>query len=208
MALNKLALKTALLNLFNSMSSDADNATFAQGLATALMNYVNSASVSTSDAGTIPAGVFAGSGSGNITCSMTGCKQKILDVCNAMNDEEEPKDNDYFAEGLGEAIEELADSAVIVTDVTGNTQVGSASVYTEGIARGSGLTISTSDLVSKLKDCFSDMWNNRGADPNTGNDDFATVLSDEVHKVFTTNGTVSTSGILNLEGSSGSGKLS
>lgn len=208
MALNKQTLKTNLLSLFVSMGSNSDNQAFASGLATILMNYVNSASVSTSDGGTVPAGVFAGSGSGTVACTSETCEDKILEVCNDMNDSEVETDDDYFAEGLGEAIEALADTAVIITSVTGYTQVGSTQVYTEGVAEGNGLSISTSSLVSALKDCFAEMWDKRSDEPNTGNEDFATVLSDEVHACFTASGTVSTSGVLNLEGSSGSGKLS
>lgn len=208
MALNKNTLKTNLVTMFSNMGSDANNETFAQNISDIIKDYVNAGTVSTSDSGTISAGVFTGSGSGTVTCTSTSCKNKILQVCNDMNNSEIETDDDYFAEGLGEAIEALADTAVILTQVTGYAQVGSASVFTEGVAEGSGLTIDTSSLVSALKTCFSDMWNNRSAEPNTGNDDFATILSDEVHKCFTASNTVSTSGTLNLAGSSGTGKLS
>lgn len=207
MALSKQTLKEGLLNLFDSMGSNADNEAFASRVSSLLASYLSAASVSTTDAGTVSAGAFEGSGTGSLTVTSADCKDTILDVCNAM-DGSDGKGNDYFAEGLGDAVQALADSAFITTSVTGQATSGSTVTELSGMATGEGLNISTSSLVSALKDCFSDMWDNRGDEPNTGNEDFAETLASEVHSLFTASGTVSTSGQLVLEGSTGSGKLS
>ena len=71
MAFSKSTLQTDILTVFNNMGSDATNDDFANGLANAVVAFVGTGQVSTTDAGTVPGGAFSGGGTGTLSVTAT-----------------------------------------------------------------------------------------------------------------------------------------
>ena len=70
MAFSKSTLQTDILTVFNNMGSNATNDDFANGLANAVVAFVGTGQVSTTDGGTVSGGAF--SGGGTVTTVVTG----------------------------------------------------------------------------------------------------------------------------------------
>lgn len=222
MALDKSSLQSDFKDVFSDML-ETENATdeyFAKGISEALVSYISGGQVATTDAGTVSAGTYAGSGSGKLTVESgcdeessedwTGCAKKILDACTYMK--EHAKDggfngSDYLAEKLGEAVQLMADEGEVSTDVKGTVTPPSGSPSTlNGSAKGT-IAVTTTALVSKLKETFSSMWSSRKDKDFDGNTEFAKTFATEVDTLYKA-GVISTDGQEALSGASGAGNIS
>lgn len=206
MAFVKSTLETALKAVFASMGSSGDNAVFANGISNAIVTFVGTGKVSTSDSGTVSAGYFEGSGEGSLTVTATKCAKKIKDACDLMTDS--AHGDNFLAEQIGEGIQQMADDGQVITTVTGTctTPQGTPITPYGGTANGT-IDCDSTDLISDLKTVFSDMWSNKDVSGYDGNSELATALADAVYD-FWTNGSVSTDGTGTIQGSSGSGTIS
>lgn len=209
MALDKSTLETAILNVFTSMT-DGSIDKFSDGITNAIVSFVSNGEVSTVDMGTITAGAFVGTGSGEISVTSTDCTKVLKNACKKMNgetSEDETYDDDYLAEQFGFALKAMSDNATVDTDVQGTvtTTTGATSTL-EGSASGSIACVSTS-LVTSLKTLFSTMYEKREETGYNGDSEFASTLADAIYS-FWTSGVISTNGSETLAGSIGVGALS
>ena len=215
MALDKDSLSSDILSVFNSMKSRAQSKTnpptntdFSNGISNAVVTYISKGEVSTNDSGTIPTGTYTdGKGKGKLTVTATNCAKIILDACDNMNSRN--RDDAYLAEEIGKALKKMADEGTVATTVTGGTMTppsGQPVTDYGGSAEGT-ISCNSTSLVSNLKTVFSEMNRRRNEENFDGNEYLADELASNIHS-FWTSGTVSTNGIGNLEGSSGSGSIS
>lgn len=215
MALDSEKLSSDILSVFNSMKDRAQSTTnpptdtdFSNGISNAVVTYISKGEVSTNDSGTIPTGTYTGGkGKGKLTVTATNCAKIILDACDNMNSKN--RDDNYLAEEIGKALKKMADEGTVATTVTGGTMTppsGQAVTGYGGSAEGT-ISCNSTSLVSNLKTVFSEMNRRREENNFDGNEYLADELASNIHS-FWTSGTVSTNGIGNLEGSSGSGSIS
>ena len=210
MPLVKATLQTALETLFSSMGDNATNKDFADGIANAVVAFVSTGTVSTTDAGTVTGGVFAGSGTGTITVTANDCSKIIQDACSYMLNKTDDKTFDgeaYLATELGKAFKKMSDDATVITTVTGTltTPSGATSVFA-GSAKGS-ISCNSTALEKNIKDVFSQMWSNREVEGYNGNKKLAEKIASEVDS-FWKSGIISTNGQGNLVGTTGTGSVS
>lgn len=203
MAFNVSTLQTALANTFASMTN-GDNQVFADGIANAVVAFVGTGQVTTSDAGTISAGVFTGAGTGTLTVTASGCSGIIKSACDKMKGA--PYDDNYLAEQIGAGLQKMADDGEVNTSVSGNAVPPSGgSVPTSGSAKGT-ISCDSTDLIQALKDVASLMYQNKDVQGFDGNAKYAEEIAKAVKDFFTA-GTISTDGQGALSGSSGSGTI-
>lgn len=197
-------LQASLLATFNSMK-DGQSITFAQGIATAVVTFVSTGLVTTTDVGAVSGGAFVGSGTGTITVTPTDCLNTIKNACDKMKDMTSGGD-DYLAQEIGKGLKQMADNGKVITTVVG-TMTTPAGVPTPmaGSANGSIKCVETA-LVQNLKLLFKEMYNKKDDDSYNGNMEFAKKLASEINTFWTT-GIVSTDGSANLSGSKGTGTV-
>lgn len=208
MAFSKSTLQIDILTVFNNMGSNATNDDFANGLANAVVAFVGTGQVSTTDVGTVPGGAFSGGGTGTLSVTATNCAKIIKDACEEMNNMTSGGNN-YLAEELGKAFKKMADEGTVTTTVTGTLTPPSPSPSITpygGSATGS-ISCNSTAMVQALKILFSNMYAHAGEDDYNGNLEFAKELATQLNN-FWTSGRISTSGEGNIEGSSGSGSIS
>lgn len=212
MALVKATLQQSLVILFNAMKNDTsgDPSIFANGLASAVVAYVATGIVSTTDGGTVTGGTYAGAGTGTLTVT-TACASQIITACNYMysqKDNESFDGNAYFAEKLGEALASQAEGGTVSCTVTGTLTPPSGTPITPypGVSTGS-ISVSSSSLVQSLKSTFSEMWNKREQEGFDGDAELAKTLASSIDSMYK-NGSISTDGQGNIAGSSGTGTIS
>lgn len=205
MALDKAQLQSDIEDVFESMT-DGNEDTFPNGISNAVVTFVSGGVVSTTDTGTLTGGTYAGSGTGSLSVTASACAAIIKAACTAMKTMTSGGD-DYLAEEMGKGFKKMADDGVVTTTVTGTLQPPSTPPITPygGTAKGS-ISCSEATLVSKLKLLFKKMYNQREEEGFDGNKEFAKELANEVN-LFYTSGTVSTDGLGNIAGSSGSGTM-
>ena len=209
MALDSETLQSTLYTLFSSMN-DGLSETFANGIAGAVVTFVSTGTVNTDDEGTVTGGTFEGSGNGTLTVTPTELASTLITACNTMKNMTEGGD-DFLAEQIGKGLKQMADNGKVNTTVKGTlTAPNEATSAMSGSAQGSIKCDSTS-LVKALKSLFKDMYDNREDKREDksydGNMEFAKKLASEI-KTFFTSGNITTKGLVSLEGSKGSGKLS
>lgn len=198
-------LQKDIKDVFDSMT-DGDNAVFANGIANAVVTFVGTGEVTTTDGGTVPGGSYVGSGTGSLSVTATKCAKTIKDACEAMMNMSSGG-NDYLAEQIGKGIKQMADDGVVTTTVTGTlTPPSSAPVTPYGGTATGTIECDEASLVSDLKAVFAQMWDNRGTDGYDGNLKFTEKLAQAVND-FWTSGAVSTDGEGNIEGSKGTGSI-
>ena len=208
MAFSKSTLQTDILTVFNNMGSNATNEDFANGLANAVVAFVGTGQVTTTDGGTVPGGAFSGGGTGTLSVTATNCAKIIKDACEEMNNMTSGGNN-YLAEELGKAFKKMADEGTVTTTVTGTLTPPSPSPSITpygGSATGS-ISCNSTAMVQALKILFSNMYTHAGEDDYNGNLEFAKELATQLNN-FWTSGRINTSGEGNIEGSSGSGSIS
>lgn len=203
MALNKDKLESDLSNVFSSMTS-GDNSVFSNGISNAVVTFVSGGVVTTTDSGTVSAGVFAGSGSGSITVTATACAKIIKDACDTMVNMTSGGDV-FLAQEIGKGIKKMADDAVVITSVKGTATAGTTTTTLSGTAKGT-ITCTEAPLVSALQTLFAKMLSNKEVEGYDGNADFAKELANAVD-TFYTGGQVKTDGQIALSGAKGIGTV-
>lgn len=208
MAFSKSTLQADILAVFNNMGSNATNDDFANGLANAVVAFVRTGQVSTTDVGTVPGGAFSGGGTGTLSVTATNCAKIIKDACEEMNNMTSGGNN-YLAEELGKAFKKMADEGTVTTTVTGTLTPPSPSppITPYGGSATGSISCNSTAMVQALKILFSNMYAHAGEDDYNGNLEFAKELATQLNN-FWTSGRISTSGEGNIEGSSGSGSIS
>lgn len=198
-------LQKDIKDVFDSMT-DGDNTVFANGISNAIVTFVGTGVVTTTDGGTVSGGVYVGSGQGSLSVTATKCAKTIKDACEAMMNMSSGG-NDYLAEQIGKGIKQMADDGQVTTTVTGTLTPPSSSPITPygGTAKGT-IKCNETALVSDLKDVFADMWNNHNSESYDGNLEFAKKLAQAVND-FWTSGLISTDGEGNIAGSKGTGSI-
>lgn len=198
-------LQKDIKDVFDSMT-DGDNAVFANGISNAIVTFVGTGVVTTTDGGTVSEGTYVGEGSGSLSVTATKCAKTIKDACEAMMNMSSGGD-DYLAEQIGKGIKQMADDGQVTTSVTGTLTPPSSSPITpyDGTAKGT-IECNEASLISDLKAVFAQMWDNHGSDSYDGNLEFAKKLAQAVND-FWTSGVVSTNGEGNIEGSKGTGSI-
>lgn len=207
MALNKAQLQSDFEDVFESMT-DGNEDTFPNGISAAVVTFVSGGVVSTTDAGTVTGGTYAGSGTGKLTVTASACAAIIKAACTAMKTMTSGGD-DYLAEEMGKGFKKMADDGVVTTTVTGvlTPPPPATPISPYGGAAKGTISCSEATLVSKLKLLFKKMYNQREEEGFDGNKEFAKELANEINS-FYTSGTISTDGQGNIAGSSGSGSIS
>ena len=207
-------LQDDLYSVFHNMTS-GDITEFSNGIANAIVDFVSTGKVTTTDAGDISAGVYAGKGEGSLSVQASGdakdpgCADIIKTACEKMWTDRNSGDygSDYLAEEIGKAVKKMADDGEVNTDVKGQvTPPGSSPQTLNGKAKGT-ITCSETALIAGLKKVFSDMWEDRNGEGYDGNLKFAEKLASEVNS-FWTSGVINTNGQGELEGSVGVGSIS
>ena len=201
-------LENDLKKVFSDMKDAGENVTvdmFTDGIAQACADFVQTGSVTTVDAGAIPAGAFTGSGTGQITVQASLLKSALDIACNAMAGMPEGGD-DVLANALGSGMFAMSGAAVVDTNIVG-TVVSPSGVPSPISGTGKGTIVCVqAPLVSSITSCFSLMKQNAGNEEFDGDSYFASELSKAV-LAYWTSGTITVNGLAPLVGSVGSGTV-
>ena len=201
-------LENDLKKVFSDMKDAGENVTvdmFTDGIAQACADFVQTGSVTTVDTGTIPAGTFTGSGTGQITVQASLLKSALDIACNAMSSMPEGGD-DVLANALGSGMFAMSGAAVVDTNIVG-TVVSPSGVPSPISGTGKGVIVCVqAPLVSSITSCFSLMKQNAGNEGFDGDSYFASELSKAV-LTYWTSGTITVNGLAPLVGSVGSGTV-
>ena len=201
-------LENDLKKVFSDMKDAGENVTidmFTNGIAQACADFVQTGSVTTVDAGAIPAGAFTGSGTGQITVQASLLKSALDIACNAMAGMPEGGD-DVLANALGSGMFAMSGAAVVDTNIVG-TVVSPSGVPSPISGTGKGVIVCVqAPLVSSITSCFSLMKQNAGNEEFDGDSYFASELSKAV-LAYWTSGTITVNGLAPLVGSVGSGTV-
>lgn len=204
MSLVVSTLKGDLKNCFDAMANDTsgDNTTFAKKVSKAVADYVSTGKVATIDAGTVSAGIFAGSGSGSISAEASIAQAIIYAACLAMANMT-TGGNDYLALQIATGIQTMMSAANVSTNVTGTVTLpnGATSPLT-GTAKGI-IACVQAPLYASLKTAFTSMENMTEG----GNEYMATQMATAID-TYLKAGVVSTAGQAALSGSVGAGTVS
>lgn len=201
-------LENDLKKVFSDMKDAGENVTvdmFTDGIAQACADFVQTGSVTTVDVGTIPAGTFTGSGTGQITVQASLLKSALDIACNAMAGMPEGGD-DVLANALGSGMFAMSSAAVVDTNIVG-TVVSPSGVPSPISGTGKGTIVCVqAPLVSSITSCFSLMKQNAGNEEFDGDAHFASELAKAV-LTYWTSGTITVNGLAPLVGSVGSGTV-
>lgn len=209
MALDKSDLSADILEVFNSMKDnyktegyDGDKE-FCEGLGKAFKDFGESGSISTTDAGTVSAGTFAGTGTGSLSLDSTETIKTLKSAVKAMK--EDGEDDDYLAGQIKKALQDMYDASDIVsTTVNGSITTSSGSVTIEGASGKGTIKCDFSSVESGLKTFFALMKN---IDNGKTDSDLANKIADLVYSAVKS-GVVSTNDEGEIEGASGAGTIS
>ena len=201
MSLDSSKLKNNLLDVFNNMT-DGDDSYFAKEVSAKIADYAESGTIATIDAGTIPAGVFAGSGNGSISLESSICEKIIYAACKAMA-AMNTGGNAYLAAQMALGIDTMMLAGEVKTTVTGTvTTPSGATSPTGGSAKGTFTGVSAT-LQSGFLAAFNSMDNMT----ENGNEYLAGQIATTV-TTYLKAGVIVTSGQGTISGSVGSGSMS
>lgn len=204
MSFNKAQLKKDIKNVFEDMQNDSD---FAEGLAKACKDFGESGEIITTDTGTVSSGVFAGSGSGNLTLSDSLMSEPIKTCCATMRTITTGGD-ELLANAIGSGILAMTSAGVVNTDVTGITTSPEGSIVPPSSGNAIGtITCQNTTLISNLIECFKNMRDKAFTEDFDGDDYFAKELADYINTYFTS-GIIATRGQGEISGAIGSGSIS
>jgi len=135
MALVVSTLKNDLVSAFQSMNN-GDNKVYSEKVSAAVKKFAESGDIATVDTGTLPAGVYAGAGTGGIEADDSACEGIIYAACAAMGGMKSGG-NEYHAAQLAAGIHAMILAGEVKTDVSGTvTPPGSPPVALNGSATG------------------------------------------------------------------------
>lgn len=200
MSLTASSLKSDLKAVFDEMreNTDGDNSIFSKGVAAAAKDFIETATVTTTDAGSVSAGVFVGTGSGTVSADDSDAQSIIQSACEAMKSMTSGG-NDYLAGKIASAIQTMSDAAEVKTNVSGTVTLSNGSTSAlSGTAEGT-LTCSYA-LESDLKAAFKAMETMT----ENGDEYLASQMASAINS-FVLSGVVSTQGKSSLSGSVGAG---
>lgn len=200
MSLVQSKLKNDLLSAFNSMT-DGDDGVFAKKVSKAVADYAKSGTITTVDAGTVSAGVFAGAGNGSISVDSSLCESVILAACKAMASMTSGGDT-YLAAQMATGIDTMVKAGEVKTNVTGSAVPPTGSpIPLTGSAKGKLICV-PSTLQSAFSAAFSAMMNMT----ENGDTYLAEQMASAITSYFQT-GVVTTNGQGSLSGSVGVGAI-
>ena len=207
MPLVQTTLEQDLKNAFSEMKkggANTNDAYFAQKLAEACKKFGESGTITTVDAGAVPAGAFTGTGTGSLSLQSSLMEQPLLSACKAMTDAS--SGDSILANGIGNALFAMVSAGKVDTNITG-TVVSPSGVPSPLAGTGTGtITCSQSSLISGLVSCFSEMKDKGGEEGYDGDSVFAEKMASLVNSFFK-QGIVTVSGTGVLAGSVGSGTM-
>lgn len=203
MSLVLSTLKTSLENAFSAMKSDSSgsNRNFAKNISKAVADYAESGYISTVDAGTVSAGVYAGKGSGSITVDSSVMEEIVFGVAEGMNSTPSGGDN-ALASGIASGAKAMITAGTVNTTSTGTvTPPGSSSSPFAGSCLGV-MSFDDTSVKTALVSAFSSM-----AGMSEGGDSvFALQMATAIDAGLKA-GTATVNGLGNLAGATGSGKM-
>ena len=201
MSLNQDTLKNNLLSVFRNMT-DGDDSYFAKEVSKKVANYAESGSIMTTDAGTVSAGVFAGSGNGSINVDSTVCEKIVYAACNTMSKMSAGGDV-YFAAQLALGIDSMMSVGTVNTAVKGTvTPPSGTPVILAGTAKGTFTGVSTT-LQGGFLAAFNAMANMK-----SGGDEYLAGQMATTITAYLKAGVITTQGQVALSGSIGAGSMS
>lgn len=202
MALVELNLKNDLLTVFQNMADAKDgDAYFAENVSAKIASYVQSGSITTTDTGTISAGVFVGTGTGSMSVQSGVCENVLSLACNAMRSMS-AGGNEYLATQMALAIDSMMIAGTVNTTVSGTvtTPSGVPSPIT-GNASGKFVGVSAT-----LQGAFLMAFSAMDTIKENGNDFLAGKIASAVTSYLKA-GVITTQGELVLIGSVGTGVM-
>ena len=210
MSLNKSQLASDILSVFNDMKSnyktegyDGDDK-FSKGMTQAFKDFGESGVISTTDSGTVSSGIFNGSGEGSLSLSSSASYSTLLSATKEMK--KNKKDDDYLADKIKEALEDMYDvSDIVETSVSGTITLSAGGVSTVSGASGKGtISCDFSSVKSGLVSFFKTMKNIKN---NKTDSDLANEIANLVYSAIKS-GTISTTDSGEISGAYGSGSIS
>jgi hypothetical protein len=201
MALVVNGLKNDLFSAFQSMT-DGNDTVFADKVSAAADKYAESGTITTADAGTIPAGVLTGAGTGKITCDAAICKNIVLAACTAMRSMTSGG-NEYLAARLAAGIHSMVSAGQVKTTVTGTVVPpgSSPTIPMAGTAAGS-MTGIPAPMQAAFSAAFTAMDSMR-----EGGDQYMAQQMAAAVDAYLKAAAVNTRGSAALAGSAGTGKM-
>lgn len=189
----------AVSSIFSDMT-DGDNSVFCSGVATEIANIIMTATVTTTDVGTVSAGAFVGVGTGTISVQSSDLESALTDACDEMDGlDKDGGGNDTLAEAFATGLDDMMSNATITINVTGTATAGSTATALSGTSDGTFTGVSAT-VQSGLQSCFSAM----DSMTSGGDDLFATTLETLV-KAYIVAGVIQGQGQGALSGSIGTG---
>lgn len=201
MSLNQNMLKNNLLSVFMNMK-DGDDSYFAEQVSAKIAEYVKSGNVMTADAGTVPTGVFTGSGSGMMDVDSSVCEAIVNAACKAMSKMSSGGDA-YFAAQLALGIDSMMLAGEIKTTVIGSVMMPTGTLSPlSGTAKGV-----FAGIIATLQSGFVTAFNTM-ASMSEGGDEYLAGQMSTIITAYLKTGVVTTQGQTVLSGSFGTGSLS
>jgi hypothetical protein len=201
MSLNQNGLKNDLLSIFRNMT-DGDDRYFAREVSAKVADYAESGSITTVDAGTISAGVFAGSGSGSISVESSICENIVYASCQTMEKMTVGGDT-YLATQFALGIDTMMLAGEVNTTVSGTvTPPSGTSFPLAGAAKGT-----FTGVMATLQSGFLAAFN-KMATMTSGGDEYLAGQMATVITAYLKAGVIATQGQAALSGSVGAGSMS
>ena len=181
--------------------TNGDDYFFAKEVSVKIAEYVESASVKTTDNGSISAGTFSGNGNGSMKVNFTICKNIIYSACLAMIDMDKDGDS-YLAKQMANGVDKMVTEGNINTIITGTVipQMGSPFPMS---GTGKGKFSGTRDI---LRLGFLSAFNAMKDMTENGDAYMATQVTNTITK-YLQSGSVSTQGADSLLGTVGIGTV-
>lgn len=201
MSLNQSKLKNDLLSIFRNMT-DGDDRYFAREVSAKVADYTESGSISTTDAGTISQGIFAGLGNGSITVDKSICENIVYAACKTMAGMTAGGDA-YLAVQLATGIDSMMITGTVNTTVKGTVTPPSGTPFTTaGTAKGT-----FTGVMATLQSGFLVAFNSMKS-MTSGGDEYLAGQMATVITAYLKAGVIATQGQVNLVGSIGAGSMS
>lgn len=206
MALVKATLENDIKQVFKNMADAGENASdddFASGIAKACADFVESGLVTTVDAGTVTSGIFAGSGTGNVSVDTSVMENILITACSSMKSMTSGGDN-VLASALANGFVAMTTAGTVDTDIVGVTTSPMGSVVPPSSGKGKGtITCQSAGILSSLNTAFSSMKTMTAG----GDDIFASALASAIETSVKA-GVIVINGQGALTGTTGSGTIS
>lgn len=215
---NSIGLEKDILTVFENQKTESD---FTNGITKAIKDYIEGATVITTDGGTLinGTGVFVGVGKGSVSLTDSLMKNPLLSACNIMYQTAvayrdglvtEPKDESFFVNAFANGLRDMLSELQIVNcrNVSGTlTSPSGVTTPFMGDTKGDmdcSLGISTFQLG--LLEKTLQMRLALGEQQTKGDDWYANQIS-TLLKTFLSTIVISTKGIGSLQGSLGVGLI-